>query len=675
MRRSATPLIFSGLVLFFLSITLIWLRLDQSAPTWDDAIYLSRSLVLYDTLTESGLLRYAERFLSIADDKPPLLSALPTPVYLIAGRHRRVAYAVNLLFLLILFVAVFRIARRFATARAGLLAVYLAATMPMLYGLSRWFLVECGLMAIVAMAICALWESDDLANTGKVVAFGFLSGIGLLLKFSFPLYILAPLLFCALRGWRAGARFKTALAFTLPVIVLAMPWYAVNFRSALKTAVDTGSAETMAQFFGTADVHSLGIIAAYLGQIFNAGPVLYFGALPILLILVYRKLSPDARAGLWLCALWASPILFLLVWPSREVRYAAPLYPALAVALAVLIDSALGHGRKWRYILATVLLALPLADMLQVSFHLFGKRQFELGGLLLNPQKLVYAQMYDSWPWPQREILEDLHRLARDSGRAEESLLVVTDSACLNADTFKLAALEARLPVQVATTAYEKDWNTVGRLLDWASFVVYEEGGPPNSIYFNLQGKEALKEVRESGRFVDLHLSRELPDHGVAHVFENISKNGFIRTGTFLPSGRQTIPNVEIGFAGVLELSGLSFQQKDGNLEVKYRWRSLRPVDREYWCFTHILDARGNVVAYLDHRILNGDPPMETWKEGDMALESLSSRSPSIQNGENYRLKIGLYDRASGARLPISSSMFPLTDGGTAVVVDLDGQR
>jgi hypothetical protein len=98
-------------------------------------------------------------------------------------------------------------------------------------------------------------------------------------------------------------------------------------------------------------------------------------------------------------------------------------------------------------------------------------------------------------------------------------------------------------------------------------------------------------------------------------------------------------------------------------------------VDREYWCFTHILDARGNVVAYLDHRILNGDPPMETWKEGDMALESLSSRSPSIQNGENYRLKIGLYDRASGARLPISSSMFPLTDSGTAVVVDLDGQR
>ena len=206
-------------------------------------------------------------------------------------------------------------------------------------------------------------------------------------------------------------------------------------------------------------------------------------------------------------------------------------------------------------------------------------------------------------------------------------------------------------------------------LLDWASFVVYEEGGPPNSIYFNLQEKAAVKEIHETGRFVELDLSRRLPDGGVAHVFKNISQNGFVRTGTFLPSGLQTIPNAEIAFAGVLQLSGFGFQRKAGDLEVEYRWRSLRPVDREYWCFTHILDAQGHVVAYLDHRILNGAPPMTAWKEGEVALENVSFRSPMIQGDERYWLKIGLYDRTSGARLPISKSIFPLTDGQTAAVI------
>src|SRR5260370_37761335 len=102
------PLIFAVLVLFFLGTNLAWLVLDHSAPTWDDATYLRNSLLMYDTLSEGGLLRYAAKFLTVMDDKPPLIAALPTPVYLLVGRHSRAAAAVNLGFMLLLFPAVFR---------------------------------------------------------------------------------------------------------------------------------------------------------------------------------------------------------------------------------------------------------------------------------------------------------------------------------------------------------------------------------------------------------------------------------------------------------------------------------------------------------------------------------------------------------------------------------------
>jgi hypothetical protein len=668
LKRGAVAFTFTVLSAFFLGASLVWLLLDRSAPTWDDSIYLTKSLAMVDALADQGLFGYARTFLTIMDFKPPLIAALPTPVYLIVGRHPRAACAVNLFFMLVLFAAVFRIARKFSNARAGLLAVYIVATMPMIYGLSRWYLVECSLTAIVAITIYMLCESDQMATSWKVLALGVLCAAGLLLKFSFPLYVLVPFLYYAIMsGWKV-VRWKTVLLLTIPVIVLAAPWYLLHFRRALEVALFTGSADSAVLYSQTREVYSFAILRDFLARIFNAGPAIYFAALPVLLVIVWRNLSPLARAGLRLCGLWVSPILFLLMWRAREVRYVAPLYPAFAVALAILIDSVIQRGGKWRYSLVGILLALPLVSMLHVSFGFFGRRSFELGGLLFVEKKLVYARTYDRRPWPYQEFLDDLYRATKGQGYQDQLLVVGTDAPRFNADTIALAAAKRKLPFRVTTTAYEKDWSTVLPMLDSSSFFLYEEGGEPRSYLFNAHEKAALKEVRESGNFLESPLSRWLPDGGVVRVFENLSRNGFVRSGAFLPASFRKIPDCEVTFGGLLRLSGFAMEQKDGAVEVKYRWQCLRPSGHDYWCFTHILDAEGNVVGNLDHPILNGDPPLTTWKEGDVAIETLRFRSPIIRAGQTYRLRLGFYDRTSGQRIPIGTSVFPLTDGQTAVV-------
>ena len=312
-KSRTTPGVFVALTAVFLGITLVFLYLNRMSPTWDDAGYLTNSLVLYDSLVEGGIFRYAAKFLTLMGAKPPLIAALPTPVYLMAGRHVRAAFLVNVVALFVLFVAVFRIGRKASGPRSGLLAMYVAACMPMIYGLSRWYLQECCLMAIVALTICVIWESDAWENTRKICAAGLLCGMGLLLKFSFPLYVLPPLLYLLWRNPPPKLRLKTVAAFVLPAALLSLPWYSLHFSSALATALDTGSAETAARDVGS-NVYSLPVLASYFGKLLRGGLPFFVAVLPVLWIATRDRLSLAAREGLKLCAIWCAPILFLLAW-------------------------------------------------------------------------------------------------------------------------------------------------------------------------------------------------------------------------------------------------------------------------------------------------------------------------------------------------------------------------
>ena len=515
-------LAFAGLSVFFLSTAFLWMRLDRTPPSWDDAYYLTNSLVMYDALAESGLRGYATQFVHLMASKPPLIAALPAPVYLISGRKPRAAYVVNLVWLLVTFSALYWLGKRYANPRAGLLAVYIAGTMPMLYGLARWFLVECGLTAIVCVTICLAAEWNEFDGAWKACLLGLTCGLGLLMKMSFPVYVFIPLLYFAVRARRPALRVNTLLAFAVSAAVLAFPWYFVNYYRVLDTAIRAGSAGT-AKIYGTGGIFSLRAILAYLTNLSNAGPALYFIAAAVLIFAIERKVAPRGRRGLLLCALWGAPVFFLVFGHYRDMRYAAPLFPALALGLAILTDAALERLAAKGLVVTCALLALPLVSMLDTSFGLFGGRGFDMHGLLFSAPRLDYARRYNPLAWPQREILQDLYRASKFAGGERTLVLLGTDSQRFNADNFTLAAVQDRLPFRIATTAYETDPSALRQMLESSAYFVYREGGEPEASGFNTLRGAALREVRESGRFVELPASRALPDGGVARVFENLA--------------------------------------------------------------------------------------------------------------------------------------------------------
>jgi len=619
----------------FVASTAVWLHLDRLPPTWDDGFYLTNSLTMFDSLVDGGLPGYARKFLSTWGGKPPLIAVLPTPAYLIMGRHAQFAYGLNLCFMLVLFAGLFCLGSKYAGPRVGLIAVYVAGTMPMLFGLSRWFLVEYAMAALVAVAVLCLVKL-------RIPWFGIVCGLGWLLKASFPLYVAAPFLHWTLTAWPRKVWPRTCLALA-PAVLLPLPWYAINYRRAFQTVIEAGVASL--PFYGSASASS------YFWRLVKEGPGLYYTALVILSIatVALSRKAPN-RKGLATAVVWLAPFAFFVFGPFQEPRYTAPLLPGFALLLALLLDAACAAFGRWRNIAACALLAFPLIAMVQSSFGIFGA---------WDASSSRYTRKYSDRLWLQKEILRRLDGAG--------TLLIASDTPHFNVNNFELAALELRWPLQVRTSAYEDNLDTLLHQLDSAAFFIYKDGGSERSSwFFNKHGDALISEVRNQ-EFIELPDPPRLPDGGVARIFRNPSPSQLLRSGAFVPFDLGQLTDCQVTFADQLQLTGFSVQRRVRGLEVKYRWRCLKPPDREYWCFTHVIDEQDRVAGYLDHEILNGSPPMITWQKGDMAIERLRLRSVAIQEKTRYRLRVGLFHRPSGVRLPVTGASLPLTDRGTAV--------
>jgi 4-amino-4-deoxy-L-arabinose transferase-like glycosyltransferase len=274
-------LIFVCLALFFVGATAVWLALDRTPASWDDAYYLKNSFILYDNLADGGIAGFVSQFLHGMRTKPPLIAVLPAFAYWIGGRRIHAAYAVNLFFMLVLFGALFHLGKKYAGSRAGLLAVFVAGTMPMLYGLSHWFLAECGLTALVCIVISIIASFNERIQWSRYALLGVVFGLGLLMKMSFPVYVLVPLIYFAMQNRKAVLKPRALATFAAAVAVVALPWYLINFSLALQTALNAGSAGT-AKVYGTGDILSWPDIWSYLVKLANAGPAIYFLLLLVL---------------------------------------------------------------------------------------------------------------------------------------------------------------------------------------------------------------------------------------------------------------------------------------------------------------------------------------------------------------------------------------------------------
>ena len=626
----------------FAGIALLWISLDRLPPNWDDAWYLTKSLGVYDSLTEKGVAGFLSSLNSAFQFKAPLIAGLPSPLYLVFGRHWHAAYLVNIVSMFLLFAALYRIGCRWRTPRAAVFAIAVTGTMPLLYGLERWYMVEYPLTAVVASAMAVLMESDSLKRPAVAVLFGTICGIGLMLKAAFGVFLF-PAFFVALV--ESNRRIRSLMLVAIPCLAIALPWYAGHWRPVLANAVDAGFG-TPAIVQGTGPIFAISTILTYLEHVARTGVSVYYVVLALALIAIARSRIKHRQ---WRFVLvWLLPFAVFLFGGNKDVRYIAPMLPAAALLIGGLLDSLLPFDRRG-LAMAILLLGFPVLSVFAVSF-----------GVPWHAAEAGYARCYTRQSWPLDEILRLIaDNVSSNSGR-RPLVLVGSDRAALNANNLELTAVALRLPVRIETTAHESNLPTLMDRLEQSAFFLYVERGEPESTVFNPHLPTLVQRVQAGVGFTELPYGKKLPDGGLAHLF----RRSVEAAGTRSPPTEEFVVN----FGGVVAITSALVERTPGLITARYACRQLQRAPREYWSFTHLVDPTGEIVAQLDR-------PIPLLEAGRVGVQRIPVTLPGSAGSSTLQLRFGLYDPITGVRLAIgplsreAALRFKLADGDTALVM------
>ncbi len=85
-------------------------------------------------------------------------------------------------------------------------------------------------------------------------------------------------------------------------------------------------------------------------------------------------------------------------------------------------------------------------------------------------------------------------------------------------------------------------------------------------------------------------------------------------------------------------------------------WQAVGPVAQDYTVFLHLLGPDGERHAQHDDPPLRGLQPMTHWQPGEVLPDRRVLELPGDLPPGRYRLEVGLYELASGHRLPVTDA-------------------
>jgi 4-amino-4-deoxy-L-arabinose transferase-like glycosyltransferase len=118
-------------------------------------------------------------------------------------------------------------------------------------------------------------------------------------------------------------------------------------------------------------------------------------------------------------------------------------------------------------------------------------------------------------------------------------------------------------------------------------------------------------------------------------------------------------PKVEDGsvFDSGIKLLGYTISQYEAS-EISFTlyWQAERKIGGDLTVFVHLIDSLGNIVAQADGPPANGYWPTSAWEPGMLVFDHHNLVHGINSFRETHTLVIGLYDPASGVRVPAYSS-------------------
>ncbi len=218
-----------------------------------------------------------------------------------------------------------------------------------------------------------------------------------------------------------------------------------------------------------------------------------------------------------------------------------------------------------------------------------------------------------------------------------------------------------------ATTQPGADYQMRLRLVDAAGRIVAEQAGPPGGGRHptgRWQEGEAVRDYRK------LLVPAAVPPGRHALQVELIEGERALGPAVRLGSvevrerPRQfAVPamqhRLDVDFGAGARLLGYDLEPASPRpgeaMRLTLYWQGRAPMATSYTVFAHLLDTGQKVVAQHDGPPLAGASPTTAWVTDEVASDAHELALPKDLPPGRYQLEVGMYDAATGERLPVSA--------------------
>jgi hypothetical protein len=119
-------------------------------------------------------------------------------------------------------------------------------------------------------------------------------------------------------------------------------------------------------------------------------------------------------------------------------------------------------------------------------------------------------------------------------------------------------------------------------------------------------------------------------------------------TGPLMPDESEYILGDSIG------LVSSRIRLDDGSMRVCLEWQTRTSITVDYKIFVHVISSDGEIVAQSDVQPKDGAYPTWAWVTGERVRDCIKFSDLTLPD-TGWVVKVGMYDTATGQRLPITT--------------------
>lgn len=419
-------------------LCLSFFALDHDPLQADEAVHLRDAVVFHDILGDptqltphviKALLERSDAYplLRPSGYYPPLAPLVAAAVFLFTSPSVRMAIVSNQIFVLLLVVSVFLTARKLFGRAASWAATLFVLLSPMALEHATVFMLDLPLAAFTALAFLALLHTDGFARRRASILFGVACGLGILVKWTFGFFLVAPILALVLRPGTLRHWRHLLLAAAAATVVFG-PYY-FPILGVLIEKILFFKSGPIAQAPGSKlSLES----AAFYGRVCFSELMTPAGCLLVLVGVATVAMRRHADRILLLAALLGPYLVLTFVVEHRTPRYFLPFLGFAALAAGALFRRS--NPASLRASAAVILAGAAL---------LFGRHALQ------RRQELLSLPDHD---WGIPAIVAAVENELREPDPTQEgvpSLAVIPVHTYINAHTLRFYLHLRRIPVNV----------------------------------------------------------------------------------------------------------------------------------------------------------------------------------------------------------------------------------